>query len=1065
MQMQLTAAQFTLPMENGEHRYATGAYTVHVGPIAELEVRDGGPGFPPSGSRAYSIVAVNNGPDTAPAVKVTLTGLPETPRPDYTATKGTLDFDAEADDGSGAWVWTIGEMAVTEITQAATGRDGEILTIAAGSNSEISATIENTQKYEVCIDTSANDVDAATEALCKPTATSTNSWHTTNYYDYDDSNNTAAIAARPGAGSALRTSDATAGISLSWAAQPGAVAYGIEVSEDGGTTWRLLQGQVGGTGYTHTGIPMGATRHYQVHAVDRQGNRGLPFARANAVAGRGSRETSPPGAPEQMTLAATPTSRTEILLTWVKPADYGSPVTGYTLQAANGRGGPWTNVDPQPGPDNIGYDYGGLEPKTRKYFRIRAANEFGDSLWSEVAEATTLAEGVPDEPQYVGAEPFGHNAISVYWQPGNDQGSPITQYEVQWSADGATGWSRVGSAGADGTSLNHTGLTAGQTYYYQVRARNSAGWGPWSQPAVEGVPAGVQPPEAPYPRPERNGSTAMDIMWDEPYEHEEDDGDTRWDITGYQIEWSATGVEGTFRSLASPAATARLYTHTGLTPGAQYHYRMRARNSVGWGEWSETVWENTEKAVVPDAPNLTATANGAREINLSWTRPAGNGAPITYYELEYYSDEYQGWYWLTDDRLRPDTTHYTDRGEDNSGLEPGTERQYRVRAYNENGAGQWSAVRTARTDASTLGAPTGLSAAAGGENAITLTWTALEGASSYRIERSRYQDGPWERLSNGHGATPYTDSRDLYPGMTRWYRVAANGSGGTGAWSDVASGTTAVGADGPATAPPAPTLLRFTSVGQGQVSLAWDRPASDGGAPITGYEYQEYFGGETFTTTGTTGTIRGLEQGSYRSFRVRAVNAVGEGEWSEDIYASLWPNRSEQVRVSTTNVTVTEGGTFTFTVSLNRQPPLPVGLGLYPRGEDSDDLLNGAYAYLDKVLIPNGWRHPDGDDWNNPYGEPGQQRAHSWSGGVPVTITIPEDDDTGDEVLVIDLGVGPLSSLELDIYDDEWNAKWGVNPDRPCPGGSEEKCPTEWDEAVWRFFTGPSVKVTVRDND
>ena len=64
-------------MENGQHRYATGTYTVHVGPIAELEVRDGGPGLPPSGSRAFSIVAVNHGPDNAPAARVTLIkGLP-----------------------------------------------------------------------------------------------------------------------------------------------------------------------------------------------------------------------------------------------------------------------------------------------------------------------------------------------------------------------------------------------------------------------------------------------------------------------------------------------------------------------------------------------------------------------------------------------------------------------------------------------------------------------------------------------------------------------------------------------------------------------------------------------------------------------------------------------------------------------------------------------------------------------------------------------------------------------------------------------------------------------------
>ena len=139
-------------------------------------------------------------------------------------------------------------------------------------------------------------------------------------------------------------------------------------------------------------------------------------------------------------------------------------------------------------------------------------------------------------------------------EPADDNGSPVTQYEAQWSADGSTGWTRVGST-AD-TILNHTGLTAGQTYYYQVRARNSAGWGPWSQPPVSAVATGVQPPGAPYPRTERNGSTAMDIFWEPPFE------DGGGDITGYQIEWSATGVEGTFRSLASPAASARFSTPT-----------------------------------------------------------------------------------------------------------------------------------------------------------------------------------------------------------------------------------------------------------------------------------------------------------------------------------------------------------------------------------------------------------------------------------------------------------------------------------------------------------------------
>ena len=46
---------------------ASANFVIHVGPIAELEVRDGGPNSGVSASqRAYTIMAVNNGPDIAP---------------------------------------------------------------------------------------------------------------------------------------------------------------------------------------------------------------------------------------------------------------------------------------------------------------------------------------------------------------------------------------------------------------------------------------------------------------------------------------------------------------------------------------------------------------------------------------------------------------------------------------------------------------------------------------------------------------------------------------------------------------------------------------------------------------------------------------------------------------------------------------------------------------------------------------------------------------------------------------------------------------------------------------
>ncbi len=241
----------------------TGSYIFHVGPVAELDVSDGGAGLAPSGTRAFTIVAVNNGPDDAPDVRVT--GLNDGDYVSHSATGGSFN--------STTGVWTIGELKNSEFYQDIYGRDGEILTIitSAAVNTEITASISNTQDYTVCIDSSGDDVDAATESACKPDATSTNTWHTAKYYDYIGDNDSATIEARRGTGTAMRTAQATAGVSLSWPPRSGSAYYVVEVSEDGGASWTLLKRWIRDTSYTHTGIPIGATRHYRVFAVGRDG--------------------------------------------------------------------------------------------------------------------------------------------------------------------------------------------------------------------------------------------------------------------------------------------------------------------------------------------------------------------------------------------------------------------------------------------------------------------------------------------------------------------------------------------------------------------------------------------------------------------------------------------------------------------------------------------------------------------------------------------------------------------------------------------------------------------------
>jgi hypothetical protein len=75
----------------------------------------------------------------------------------------------------------------------------------------------------------------------------------------------------------------------------------------------------------------------------------------------------------------------------------------------------------------------------------------------------------------------------------------------------------------------------------------------------------------------------------------------------------------------------------------------------------------------------------------------------------------------------------------------------------------------------------------------------------------------------------------------------------------------------------APTSLAATA-GDGQVSVAFTAPASNGGAAITDYEYQLDSGSwVSASTTGSPVVIAGLMNGTSYSIKLRAVNAAGNG--------------------------------------------------------------------------------------------------------------------------------------------------------------------------------------------
>ena len=1143
----------------------TGSYTFHVGPVAELEVRDNGPNPEvPADQRAFTIVAVNNGPEDAPAAQVTVTGLTTPDYVSHSASHGMFD--------STTGVWSIGDLLEPDLYRGLFGHDGAVLTIitSAAVDTEITAAVTNTQDYEVCIRSNSSDVDAASESACT-TEDATNTWHTTPYYDYISDNSTdVTILAKDGTGADLpalqSAQEDTASIVVVWDPvgvlnQRMVTHYEIGWSADGATGWTQLADNVSQNRYVDTGVGPGDTRYYRVRALNDRDQKG-PWSQV--IKGMVSvPETASAGRPEAPVLAASlpegADGRTQIDLAWDKPVENGAPITSYTVEVADRSNGPWAAPDPAPqlGGSDTSWSHTGLTGGTRKYYRMKAANSQGDSDWSEVIDATTRAPGKAGPPVNVQAAPDGDSAIDLSWDlPADDGGSPIRYYEVQWSADGTGGWRGAGrTTDAETRTLKNTGLSFGTTRYYRVAARNGVTLGEWSDPPVSaktlaGVPGipgltakatasdtieltwtepadngspiiryeldwspdgtdgswsrlttpaaadksyndtGLDPgterhyriravnsatpgegswstvrsavtppavPVAPTLRAEPNGQNAIDVIWEPPF----DDGGA--DVSGYELHWSADGAENSYSRLTSPSGTSRSYTHANLQPGTTRYYQLRARNSAGWGEFSQSASAITLTGV-PAAPSLTVRANGASEIKLSWTKPDDRGSDIFGYHLQQ-SDDGNDWYSLGG-HIPSDDTEYV-----HTGLSGGTTKHYRVRALNNNGDGQWSQVRNARTNAGGPDAPV-LTLNVVDDNRIDLEWTepADNGSSirGYWVERSVDGNEPWERLTSNNRTTEYSDD-DLYRGMTRHYRVAAFNGAGTGPYSEAKSATTT---GDPATAPGTPTLFRLSEVGRNQVTIAWDPPTDDGGVPVSGYEYEaavpceddpntpenesEYNCGYGFdggiAITGTSVTIRNLNTDGDYFFQVRAVNIIGKGEWSRDIQARLRPSTNGQVRITPTTINVNEGATVTYTIRLSTAPPHPVQVWIQPQGGGGyNDIEEAAFAYTQSLLVPNGWTHPDPDE--APYWT---EFSYNWSQGVRVTFTAPEDGDADDEVAVMDHFVTPLPYHHY-------------GPCRQEDQAERDQCRQAWDDAwansVYQYLTGASVIVIVRDND
>lgn len=637
---------------------------------------------------------------------------------------------------------------------------------------------------------------------------------------------------------------------FNWSDMPMASGYSVQVDNNSGFSSPEINQNTSASDYTPGAALPAGTYYWRARATNKCGESSWSAARTVVILVPLAAPTLTAPADASSTCDTTPT------FDW---SDV-SGATAYRIQADNNSDFGSPEINQRPGVST--YTPATALAAGTYYWRVQTTNQCGDGEWSSPVRSVTVV--VPPGALSLSLPENGGEICDLTPTFDWTNATYASGYRLLVDDDPAFGSPAIDAAPAESTYTPETEL-AGGAYYWQARATNMCGDGPWSALWATTL-------LTPLPAPALQLPLADGIVC---VETPEFDWSSVPKAAGYRIQIDSSP------SFDSPAVdtltTASDYvSEVTITLDLPYYWRVLSRTSCGEGDWSAT--RSFTRIAVPGQASQIAPPDGAVICNdmapsFSWTSMSG----ATGYRIQLDNDPAFGSPLIETTTTAPEYMAPWPLSED---------RYYwRVLAFNDCGNGTWSDVRildvTIILNSPALVAPPDGSGAC--DDRPALDWADVAGATGYKIQ---VDDDPG--FSSPQITTTidshYTPTTPLVPGLYYWRTLSSNQCG-DGLWSAAWNVTVLSTPPVPGTPAPADGSRTCNST----PTFDWSDSAE-----ATGYDIQvaeePSFDTIVISATSTTSSYTPplpLQTRIYY-WRVRAIGFCGSGQWSAGGTGSPW---------------------------------------------------------------------------------------------------------------------------------------------------------------------------------